>query len=166
VVRIAISGRFRADFFGYVVSTHDQALLNRRAPSPSSQIPFDCHSTRPWAECWCDFEAMNFDKKDEDSGAVFHLDKTQVFQDARAFNASPIQPKKCRIILTKIKCTPCRHIAQWGVCRQAADSVCQVCWIVERCGALARPLSYSSESPNCFSIKMYHDSWDGMGWDC
>jgi len=49
---------------------------------------------------------MNFDKKDEDSGALFHLDKTQVFQDARAFNASPIQPKKCRIILTKIKCTP------------------------------------------------------------
>ena len=47
---------------------------------------------------------MNFDKKDEDSGALFHLDKTQVFQDARAFNASPIQPKKCRIILTKIKC--------------------------------------------------------------
>ena len=37
---------------------------------------------------------------------LFHLDKTQVFQDARAFNASPIQPKKCRIILTKIKCTP------------------------------------------------------------
>lgn len=35
---------------------------------------------------------MNFDKKDEDSGALFHLDKTQVFQDARAFNASPIQP--------------------------------------------------------------------------
>ena len=49
---------------------------------------------------------MNFDKKDEDSGALFHLDKTQVFQDARAFNASPIQPKKCRIILTKIKCIP------------------------------------------------------------
>jgi hypothetical protein len=48
---------------------------------------------------------MNFDKKDEDTGALFHLDKTQVFQDARAFNASPIQPKKCRVILTKIKCT-------------------------------------------------------------
>jgi len=47
---------------------------------------------------------MNFDKNDEDSGALFHLDKTQVFQEARAFNASPIQPKKCRIILTKIKC--------------------------------------------------------------
>ena len=47
---------------------------------------------------------MNFDKKDEDKVAVFHLDKTQVFQDARAFNASPIQPRKCRILLTKIKC--------------------------------------------------------------
>ena len=54
---------------------------------------------------------MNFDKKDEDSGALFHLDKTQVFQDARAFNASPIQPKKCRIILTKIKCTR-HHLAR------------------------------------------------------
>lgn len=48
---------------------------------------------------------MNSDKKDEDSSALFHLDKTQVFQDARAFNSSPIQPKKCRILLTKIKCT-------------------------------------------------------------
>jgi len=48
---------------------------------------------------------MNFDKKDEDSGALFHLDKVQVFQEARAFNASPIQPKKCRILLTKIKRT-------------------------------------------------------------
>jgi hypothetical protein len=46
---------------------------------------------------------MNFDKKDEDNEAVFHLDKTQVFQEARVFNASPIQPKKCRILLTKIK---------------------------------------------------------------
>jgi hypothetical protein len=46
---------------------------------------------------------MNFDKKDEDNEAVFHLDKTQVFQEARLFNASPIQPKKCRILLTKIK---------------------------------------------------------------
>jgi hypothetical protein len=65
---------------------------------------------------------MNFDKKDEDSSGIFHLDKTQVFQDARAFNASPIQPKKCRILLTKIKCTvrlpggvlTNRSIRQWG----------------------------------------------------
>jgi coatomer subunit gamma len=54
---------------------------------------------------------MNFDKKDEDTGALFHLDKTQVFQDARAFNASPIQPKKCRVILTKIKCTSTARFA-------------------------------------------------------
>jgi coatomer protein complex subunit gamma len=47
---------------------------------------------------------MNFDKKDEDSGALFHLDKTQVFQEARIFNASPISPKRCRVLLTKIKC--------------------------------------------------------------
>jgi hypothetical protein len=100
VVRIAISCRFRADFFGcHVVSTVRPSLVASRGPRPSSQIPFDCHSTCLWAERWCDLEAMNFDKKDEDSGAVFHLDKTQVFQDARTFNASPIQPK-CRIILT------------------------------------------------------------------
>jgi coatomer subunit gamma len=48
--------------------------------------------------------SMNFDKKDEDSGALFHLDKTQVFQEARIFNASPISPKRCRVLLTKIKC--------------------------------------------------------------
>jgi hypothetical protein len=106
---------------------------------------------------------MNFDKKDEDSGALFHLDKTQVFQDARAFNASPIQPKKCRIILTKIKCTYCHRVGQLGICRQVADSVDQVCWIAERCGVLARPQTSSLESPNCFSIKMYCDL--GMGWD-
>jgi coatomer protein complex subunit gamma len=33
---------------------------------------------------------------------LYHIDKTQVFQEARMFNQSPIQPRKCRILLTKI----------------------------------------------------------------
>jgi hypothetical protein len=108
-------------------------------------------------------EEMNFNKKDEDSGALFHLDKTQVFQDARAFNASPIQPKTCRVILMKIKCTYCHHVVHLDLCCQVADSVGQVCWIAERCGVLKRPQTCSLESPSCFSTKMYHDL--GMRWD-
>jgi hypothetical protein len=73
----------------------------------------DPYSRTCWQSCFVPRQStdtiradwrMNFDKKDEDTGALFHLDRTQVFQDARAFNASPIQPKKCRVILTKIKC--------------------------------------------------------------
>ncbi|KAE9965670.1 hypothetical protein BLS_007449 [Venturia inaequalis] len=41
------------------------------------------------------------DKKDEDA-AVVKVDRTQVFQEARVFNSSPISPRKCRILLTKI----------------------------------------------------------------
>lgn len=41
-------------------------------------------------------------KKDEGDGAVVRVDRTAVFQEARAFNQSPISPRKCRIILTKI----------------------------------------------------------------
>jgi coatomer protein complex subunit gamma len=42
------------------------------------------------------------DKKHEDVGGVAQIDKTTVFQDARAFNQSPISPRKCRVILTKL----------------------------------------------------------------
>jgi coatomer protein complex subunit gamma len=42
------------------------------------------------------------DKKQEDVGGVAQIDKTTVFQDARAFNQSPISPRKCRVILTKL----------------------------------------------------------------
>ncbi|KAI9363389.1 adaptin N terminal region-domain-containing protein [Zopfochytrium polystomum] len=46
---------------------------------------------------------MNFGKKDdEDSGLFSHIDKSTVLQEARAFNESPINPRKCRTILTKI----------------------------------------------------------------
>ncbi|KAI7218710.1 hypothetical protein KC365_g12537, partial [Hortaea werneckii] len=44
---------------------------------------------------------MSFDKKDEDAG-VLRVDRTSVFQEARVFNTSPISPRRCRILLTKI----------------------------------------------------------------
>ncbi|KAF2805260.1 Coatomer, gamma subunit [Mytilinidion resinicola] len=45
---------------------------------------------------------MSYNKKDEDGGQIVAVDKTSVFQEARVFNASPISPRKCRIILTKL----------------------------------------------------------------
>ncbi|TPX14452.1 uncharacterized protein E0L32_005416 [Thyridium curvatum] len=46
---------------------------------------------------------MNYGKKDEDADTgLVRVDRTQVFQEARLFNSSPIQPRQCRILLTKI----------------------------------------------------------------
>ncbi|EXJ77967.1 hypothetical protein A1O3_09126 [Capronia epimyces CBS 606.96] len=46
---------------------------------------------------------MSYAKKDEDADHTgFKLDRTAVFQDARLFNSSPISPRKCRTLLTKI----------------------------------------------------------------
>ncbi|KAF4541348.1 Coatomer subunit [Lasiodiplodia theobromae] len=46
---------------------------------------------------------MSYNKKDEDSeGAIVKVDRTSVFQEARVFNSSPISPRRCRILLTKI----------------------------------------------------------------
>ncbi|KAL8853383.1 MAG: hypothetical protein Q9221_001699 [Calogaya cf. arnoldii] len=46
---------------------------------------------------------MSYGKKDEDSDQnVVKVDRTSVFQEARLFNSSPISPKQCRILLTKI----------------------------------------------------------------
>ncbi|CAL3968250.1 unnamed protein product [Diplocarpon coronariae] len=46
---------------------------------------------------------MSYSKKDEDAdSAIMKVDRTSVFQEARLFNSSPIQPRKCRILLTKI----------------------------------------------------------------
>ncbi|KAF2769048.1 Coatomer, gamma subunit [Teratosphaeria nubilosa] len=45
---------------------------------------------------------MSFNKKDEDGDGVIKVDRTSVFQEARVFNTSPISPRKCRILLTKI----------------------------------------------------------------
>ncbi|TPX44374.1 hypothetical protein SeLEV6574_g04537 [Synchytrium endobioticum] len=43
-------------------------------------------------------------KKDEDSGVegFYNVDKSTVLQEARAFNESPINPRKCRHIITKL----------------------------------------------------------------
>ncbi|KAG8534362.1 uncharacterized protein KY384_001207 [Bacidia gigantensis] len=46
---------------------------------------------------------MSYGKKDEDAdGPILKVDRTAVFQEARLFNYSPISPRKCRILLTKI----------------------------------------------------------------
>ncbi|KAI9163450.1 putative coatomer subunit gamma [Paramyrothecium foliicola] len=46
---------------------------------------------------------MSYGKKDEDADTgLVKVDRTQVFQEARLFNNSPIQPRQCRILLTKI----------------------------------------------------------------
>ncbi|KAH6677666.1 adaptin N terminal region-domain-containing protein [Halenospora varia] len=46
---------------------------------------------------------MSYSKKDEDGdSAIMRVDRTSVFQEARLFNSSPIQPRRCRVLLTKI----------------------------------------------------------------
>ncbi|KAK4164162.1 putative coatomer subunit gamma [Cladorrhinum sp. PSN259] len=46
---------------------------------------------------------MSYGKKDEDADAgLIKIDRTQVFQEARLFNTSPINPRRCRVLLTKI----------------------------------------------------------------
>ncbi|KAI9281944.1 adaptin N terminal region-domain-containing protein [Sporodiniella umbellata] len=47
---------------------------------------------------------MSYGKRDEetDVGLFYHVDKTVVLQEARVFNSSPINAKKCRLLLTKI----------------------------------------------------------------
>lgn len=42
-------------------------------------------------------------KKDEESGlSAYYNNKTTVIQEARVFNESPISPRKCRALLTRI----------------------------------------------------------------
>ncbi|KAI9367184.1 adaptin N terminal region-domain-containing protein [Aspergillus egyptiacus] len=46
---------------------------------------------------------MSYMKKDEDADqTMIKLDRTSVFQDARLFNSSPVFPRQCRTLLTKI----------------------------------------------------------------
>ncbi|CAF9939702.1 MAG: coatomer subunit gamma [Heterodermia speciosa] len=46
---------------------------------------------------------MSYGKKDEDADqAIVKVDRTSVFQEARLFNSSPVSPRRCRILLTKI----------------------------------------------------------------
>lgn len=35
-------------------------------------------------------------------GLFYHVDKTAVLQEARVFNSSPVNARKCRLLLTKI----------------------------------------------------------------
>ncbi|SMY29779.1 unnamed protein product [Zymoseptoria tritici ST99CH_1A5] len=41
-------------------------------------------------------------KKDEDDNAVLKVDRVSIYQEARVFNTSPVSPRRCRILLTKI----------------------------------------------------------------
>lgn len=49
---------------------------------------------------------MSYSKRDEESsgevGLFYHVDKTAVLQEARVFNSSPVNARKCRLLLTKI----------------------------------------------------------------
>ncbi|KAG2201092.1 hypothetical protein INT47_010844 [Mucor saturninus] len=45
---------------------------------------------------------MSYNKRDEEAGLYRHVDKTTVLQEARVFNSSPINVRKCRLLLTKI----------------------------------------------------------------
>ncbi|QIW99330.1 hypothetical protein AMS68_004848 [Peltaster fructicola] len=45
---------------------------------------------------------MSYNKKDEDENTIVKVDRTSVFQEARVFNTSPVSPRRCRILLTKL----------------------------------------------------------------
>ncbi|KAL0580682.1 coatomer subunit gamma [Marasmius crinis-equi] len=47
--------------------------------------------------------AISFNKKEDESGlSSYYNNKTTVIQEARVFNESPISPRKCRALLTRI----------------------------------------------------------------
>ena len=43
-----------------------------------------------------------FSKKEEEGLSSYYNNKTTVIQEARVFNESPISPRKCRALLTRI----------------------------------------------------------------
>ncbi|KAK8858695.1 hypothetical protein IAR55_002924 [Kwoniella newhampshirensis] len=45
---------------------------------------------------------MSFKKDEESGGMSFYHDKSTVIQEARVFNESPISPRRCRALLTRI----------------------------------------------------------------
>ena len=46
---------------------------------------------------------MSLSKKDEENGlSTYYNNKTTLIQEARVFNDSPISPRKCRALLTRI----------------------------------------------------------------
>ncbi len=49
------------------------------------------------------FIRMSLAKKDEETGlGSYYNNKTTIIQEARVFNESPISPRKCRALLTRI----------------------------------------------------------------
>jgi coatomer protein complex subunit gamma len=45
---------------------------------------------------------MALASKKEEDGLTFYGDKSTIIQEARVFNDSPISPRKCRALLTRI----------------------------------------------------------------
>ncbi|CAO1633971.1 unnamed protein product [Parajaminaea phylloscopi] len=45
---------------------------------------------------------MSMSKKNEEATGSFYQDKASVVQEARVFNETPVSPRKCRIVLTKV----------------------------------------------------------------
>ena len=57
----------------------------------------------PGAPVFSAFTMSFATKKDEESGlSTYYNNKTTVIQEARVFNDSPISPRKCRALLTRI----------------------------------------------------------------
>lgn len=47
--------------------------------------------------------SLTYTKKEEESGlSSYYNNKTTIIQEARVFNESPISPRKCRALLTRI----------------------------------------------------------------
>lgn len=67
-----------------------------------------------------------FDKKDEESGGgsnpLQHLEKSAVLQEARVFNETPINPRKCAHILTKILYL-INQVTKWGLAGSTRGTV-------------------------------------------
>ena len=71
-------------------SLHTAVLIPLHIPLPGPSFPLSA-------------PAMSFTKKDEESGlSTYYNNKTTVIQEARVFNESPISPRKCRALLTRI----------------------------------------------------------------
>ncbi|TFB03217.1 putative coatomer subunit gamma, partial [Trichoderma ghanense] len=70
---------------------------------PGPKPPTDSNHRHPLLSSPTKPPNMSYGKKDEDADlGLVKVDRTQVFQEARLFNSSPIQPRRCRILLTKI----------------------------------------------------------------
>ena len=60
-------------------------------------------TSRVWSAQHYPCAVMSLSKKDEESGlSTYYNNKTTVIQEARVFNDSPISPRRCRALLTRI----------------------------------------------------------------